>query len=340
MFKLSQIHQLIPPAPTQTAGQQTTSPISIKQFPLFDVEKATAYNTKSENYFKPHEQDIKRVLGTTAEWISPEFAQAVYDWQGKNGFDGKWIDGKFGPATMSKLAKNDPALKTAYDPYLPYKQTHENEQPSKKVMALTDEVEKIRNEMGEQSIPLSILIGWIQVESNGNLGSKGLASLDEKGLFQISKDESAAIGVDHSQVGNDVDFDIRTGIKLARYHAGKVDEALSQYPQMAQYFPKDSESYWKLAMFGFSAGDSTMRKLIGNMANSGEAFDSWEKILAFAAENPSGYKHSPVKWLAHITKAEDLGNKAVGNRVQASVKVHQRIKSAVRKARMLALSGE
>ena len=100
-----------------TQSQQTTHS-------QLDLQNAIAYNTKSEETFKRHEDDIKRILNTTADWKSPEFAQAVYDWQQKNGLTGKWIDGKYGPVTMAAVANKDPALKQQYGeeqtaPFLP-----------------------------------------------------------------------------------------------------------------------------------------------------------------------------------------------------------------------------
>lgn len=90
----------------------------------FNPSTAVSYNTRSEETFKTHEADIKKILGTAADWKSPEFAQAVYDWQKSNGLTGKWVDGKFGPLTMSTMTKLNPELKEKYTadavaPWLP-----------------------------------------------------------------------------------------------------------------------------------------------------------------------------------------------------------------------------
>lgn len=109
------------PAPTSLTPSPAAAP---KTDTKLDIPGAVSYNTRSEETFKAHEDQIKKILGTTADWKSPEFAQAVYTWQKNNGLTGKWVDGKFGPLTMSALAKTDPELKEKYgqeaiSPWLP-----------------------------------------------------------------------------------------------------------------------------------------------------------------------------------------------------------------------------
>lgn len=323
-FKLS---QLKPPQP-KPAPQ-----------PTFDVQAAMAYNAKSEDYFKKYEADIKRVLGTAADWKSEEFANAVHDWQQKNGFSGNWVDGKFGPATMGKVAKLDSAIAKNYDAYEPWKVKHMNEKPYARVASLTSEVDRIRKEMGATDIPLNMLMGWMQVESGGKLSSRGLESLDERGLFQVSRDEAKAIGADHDKIANDQDYSIRAGINLAHYHAQRIDQILAKYPNMAATFAKGSDMYWRLVFFSFSAGAGTADALINRMSSSGEAFSSWDDVMKFAAANPTGFKHSPIKWSYHVNRAFNLGNQMAGQQMVAKSNIATRIKSAKMKARKLILDG-
>jgi hypothetical protein len=95
--------------------QKTPDDAAKKPDAQLDVAGAVSYNIKSEETFKTHEDKIKKLLGTTANWNTPEFAQAVYSWQKSNGLTGKWMDGKFGPLTMNELAKTDPELKEKYN---------------------------------------------------------------------------------------------------------------------------------------------------------------------------------------------------------------------------------
>lgn len=308
--------------------------------PAFDVQAAAAYNAKSEQYFKNYENDIKRVLGTTADWKSEDFAKTVYDWQQKNGFSGKWVDGKFGPATMGKVSKLDPVLAKTYDAYAPWKSKHINEKPYKRVQDLLPEVDRIRREMGATDIPLNMLMGWIQVESGGNVNSRGLAELDERGLFQVSRDEANAIGANHDEIGSNQDASIRAGINLARYHANRIDQIMGKHPRMDRFFPKGSEMYWRLAMLSFSAGTGTAEALVARMDESGETFSNWDDVMKFAAANPHGFKHSPIKWSYHVNRAFNIGNQITGQQpAVANLKVQLRIKNAKRKARKLILNG-
>jgi len=333
-IKISQLKQQQPkPAPQPVA--QSVSPIPM---PTFDIKAAVAYNIKSEQYFKNYETDIKRVLGTTADWKSEDFAKAVHDWQQKNGFSGNWVDGKFGPATMGKIAKTDPVLAKSYDAYAPWKAKHMNEKPYKRVMNYTAEVDKVRREMNATDIPLGMLMGWMQVESGGNINSRGLASLDERGLFQVSKNEAMAIGADHNKIGNDPDYSIRSGIQLARHYADSTDKMLAKYPRMASCFTKGSELYWRLVFFSFSAGPGTAEALIARMEQSGQNISNWDDVMKFAAAHPHGFQHSPIKWSYHVNRAFNLGNQIIGKPL-ATARVKLRIKEAKRKARRIILDG-
>lgn len=306
--------------------------------PEFDIQAAMIYNAKSEQYFKNYEFDIKRVLDTSADWKSEEFAKAVYNWQKNNGFSGNWIDGKFGPATMGKVSKVDPVLAKNYDAYAPWKGQHANEKPYNRVVSLTSEVDRIRKEMNATDIPLNMLMGWIQVESGGNISSKGLASLDERGLFQVSRDEASAIGANHDDIGTNQDASIRAGISLARYHANHIDQIMAKHPSMAQFFPKDSDMYWRLALFSFSAGTGTAEALISRMEQEGEKPANWDDVMRFAAANPHGFKHSPIKWSYHVNRAFNIGDQIVGKPAVAKM-ISLRIKRARREARELFIKG-
>lgn len=330
-FKIAQLRPPQPETMTPPVSQQDNAP-------AFNETAAIAYNTKSQSYFKNYADDIKRVLGTSADWTSKEFAQAVYEWQKNNGLTGKWIDGKFGPVTMGKMVKVDSTLAKKYDVYSPLKEKHMNERPYKKVVSLISDVNRIRNEMGATNIPLNMLMGWIQVESGGRLHNLTTsAGIREAGLFQISDAEAKAIGADQDRIMQDKEYAIRTGIQLAQHHAENLDRMLSKYPNVSRSFSKGSDLYWRMVMMCFSAGTGTVNQFLANMEANGEQPNSWDDVMRFAATHPGGYRHSPIKWSYHINRAFSLGNQMVSHGAIANVKVLKRIKEARRAARKLVL---
>jgi hypothetical protein len=76
-------------------------------------------------------------------------------------------------------------------------------------------------------IPLEFILGWIKIESGGVVTTiptykAGHKDLNERGYFQISKEESQKLKLDHPRLSTDKAYSIQGGIRLINSYANSV----------------------------------------------------------------------------------------------------------------------
>lgn len=303
----------------------------------FNMDKAIQYNSKSKNVFAQWSDDIHRILGTSADWSSPEFAQAVYDWQQKNGLVGKLTDAMLGPITLQKMAEVDSELGAKYKPRALYG-AGKSTQPTKKILALKDKFIAASEKSG---IPTWLLAGWSDVESAGHWDDITLSKQQGKevGLFQVSQKEADRLGIDIDSITQSEDASIDAGIKLIKMREGDANKVLSAFPSLQNAFTQGSDLYWHLVMFCFSAGEGTAHEVLALMAKNNFVPKNWDDFTTFVETHARELHRGlyATKWAVHVARAEQVGQNAVNSGAAMAHKKNIRIKNAKLKARKIAL---
>jgi hypothetical protein len=184
----------------QELENESESEVFVGQDPQYAVLANRRY--KAILGWDRYELDIGRLLGfSNSSPTETLFTQSVMDWQASNGISP--ADGMIGPVTWGHMRD---ALGLARAP---------SPGPSGAPAGMAQLVPLLNKYRGD--IPLYFVLGWVYVESGGQIGSS--TNLGELGYFQIHPGESQVLHLDHPRLHTDPEYSVQSGIKLVNHYA-------------------------------------------------------------------------------------------------------------------------
>lgn len=156
----------------------------------------------------------------------------------------------------------------------------------------------------QHNIPLGLLVAWIVKESAGVLAKHpqpgpGDTSLDERGYFQLSPEESARLRIDHQRLSTDSDYSLLAGPRLIHEYEPVV-QALN-IPAADGY----SAFYWLLTKLCHTVGTGQTKKWAKAALAAGQA-DSWNAFKTFVLSK-SWKGPQPKKWFPFMDDLYRIG---------------------------------
>jgi hypothetical protein len=119
------------------------------------------------------------------------------------------------------------------------------------------------------AIPLEFLLGWISVESGGNI--KDVTRLDERGYFQIHPEESRLLKLDHKRLSEDPEYSAAAGVRLVQHYAKRA-QALG--------FTPGTDLFWHVVKL-FHWLPKGLVATIGLMKKTGFHAANWEQFRGY-----------------------------------------------------------
>jgi hypothetical protein len=136
-------------------------------------------------------------------------------------------------------------------------------------------------------LPLEFLLGWTSVESGGRIDETTKPPLDERGFFQVSREESRdhRPPFDHLRISSDPDYSVQAGLELVRYY---VKLARQRFP----WIPAGSDLFWRVVKLQHAMGSGLSATLLGRMRARGIEI-TWDAIKRFEL-SPEGVTLHPL----------------------------------------------
>jgi hypothetical protein len=159
------------------------------------------------------------------------------------------------------------------------------------VCDVVPELERTRGQ-----IPLSFLLGWIAVESGGDL--KQVTKFNERGYFQLNPEESTELGLQHVRLSSDAQYSIDAGPQVVLLYEQKA--------KMAGFVDTNTDLFWRMVKFYHSMGTGAVTRFLADVKAHGKFINSWTDVEAYAAAEQNRLikklHHDPVKWTENVDK--------------------------------------